>query len=392
MSEICSPEFDYFTQYSVGTPWIFSFFLAPTASETMVNAVWFIVGEILFFQLTLLFFLRWFLRSWGWALVVGLACLMLQFTTASPLYAPSSTSARYPMLIVCVALFVHWVRRDFAWTAGFLLAFALSGSLFLNTETGIYTCAAAAVATLLVAPDFLGPVIRTIALGAITVVLFGLWNLLAFGPGVLQVQYFWLLLEPLMLYSGGLGAWPIEWLGGYHWLYNIISPGLALATIGWVAVSARRSAPPCPRSHLAALAMIALVGLFLTAKFINMSIVALWQVNAIGLIIVMAWWLRALLEQVPAQSPESTQFAIDPRMLILRRGSLRAGGTLGLALMLLIFLCTIEDARNPSLYAIVSYRTHPTLVNYLLGGPDPSLPRPTGPVAPQVRYHGRMWR
>ena len=50
------PGIDYFTQYSVGTPWLFSFFLAPTASETMVNAVWFVIAEILFFQLSLLFF------------------------------------------------------------------------------------------------------------------------------------------------------------------------------------------------------------------------------------------------------------------------------------------------------------------------------------------------
>ena len=58
-----------------------------------------------------------------------------------------------------------------------------------------------------------------------TFVLFWLWNLIAFGPGVLQIEYLLLLLEPLMLYTGGLGAWPIEWLGGYHWLYNIVSPG-----------------------------------------------------------------------------------------------------------------------------------------------------------------------
>jgi hypothetical protein len=50
---------------------LFSFFLAPTASQTMVNAVWFVLVEILFFQLTLVFFLRWFLRSWAWALTGG---------------------------------------------------------------------------------------------------------------------------------------------------------------------------------------------------------------------------------------------------------------------------------------------------------------------------------
>ena len=385
------PGIDYFTQYSVGTPWLFSFFLAPTASATMVNAVWFVIAEILFFQVSLLFFLRWFLRSWGWALIVGAACLMLQFTTESPLYAPSSTAARYPLLAVCIALFAYWVRRDFAWASSLGLATTLSASLFLNTETGIYTCAAVAVAAVVVGPGLFIPVTRTIVLGAMTFVLFMAWSVIAFGSGVLQAKYLWLLLEPLMLYTGGVGAWPIEWMGGYHLLYNIVSPGIALATIGWALVSARQSPPTLPRPQLAALAMTALVGLFLTAKFINMSIVALWQVNAIGLLIVMAWWVRMLLEQLPVQRSGAAQFAVTvgSRTLTISRGSPRAAATFGLVLVLLVFLCTIRDARNPSLYAIAAYRTHPTLVNFLLGGPDtyPCPPARTGcsstPVSPQ---------
>ena len=237
------PGIDYFTQYSVGTPWFFSFFLAPTATATMVNAVWFVVAEILIFQLSLLFFLRWFLRSWSWALVVGLACLMLQFGTSSPLYAPSSTSARYPLLIICVMAFVHWIRRDFAWPATLLLAAALASAIFLNTETGIYICAAAAIVAVIMGPGFVVPVVRTIALGAATLVLFLVWNTIAFGPGVLQIRYLLLLLEPLMLYTGGLVALPIEWLGGYHWIYNVVSPGIALASVAWVAASVRLENP-----------------------------------------------------------------------------------------------------------------------------------------------------
>jgi hypothetical protein len=366
------PGIDYFTQYSVGTPWLFSFFLAPTATATMVNAVWFVVAEILIFQLSLLFFLRWFLRSWSWALVVGLACLMLQFGTSSPLYAPSSTSARYPLLIICVISFVHWVRRDFTWPAALLLAAALASAIFLNTETGIYICAAAAIVAVIMGPGFVVPVVRTVALGAATLVLFLVWNVIAFGPGVLQIQYLLLLLEPLMLYTGGLIAWPIEWLGGYHWIYNIVSPAIALASVAWVAASVRLEKPPCPRPHLAALAMVALVGLFMTAKYINMSIVGLWQVNAVCLLVVVAWWMRALIDQLPQQRSGAARFPfrIGSREVTLHRGSPRTEAAFGLALLLLLFLCTITDPRNPSLYAIPAYRTHPTVVNYVLGGPE----------------------
>ena len=364
------PGFDYFTQYSVGTPWLFSFFLAPTATRTMVNAVWFVIAEILVFQLSLLFFLRWFLRSWSWALVVGLACLMLQFGTSSPLYAPSSTSARYPLLIICVMAFVHWIRRDFVWPATLLLASVLASAIFLNTETGIYTCAAVAIVAVIMGPGFVVPVVRTVALGVATFVLFLVWNVIAFGPGVLQIQYLLLLLEPLMLYTAGLMSWPIEWLGGYHWIYNIVSPAIALASVAWVAASARLEVPPRPRTELAALAMVALVGLFMTAKYINMSIVGLWQVNAICLLVVVAWWMRAFVEQLPQQRSGSARFAFGSKAVTLHRGSPRVEATFGLALLLLLFLCTITDLRNPSLYAIPSYRTLPTVVNYLLGGPE----------------------
>ncbi len=379
------PGIDYFTQYSVGTPWLFSFFLAPTATGTMVNAVWFVVAEMLLFQLSLLFFLRWFLRSWAWALVVGLACLMLQFGTPSPLYAPSSTSARYPLLMVCILLFVRWIGREGAWPAALALATALAGALFLNTETGIYVSAAVAIVTVIVGPGFVAPALRTIALGALTLVLFLVLNVVAFGPGVLQVEYLLRLLEPLLFYTGGVGAWPIDWRGGYHWIYNIVSPGIALASIGWVAASARLATPPCPRPRLAALAIVALVGLFMTTKFINMSIVGLWQVNAICLLVVIAWWVRALLSQLSPVRKAPVVLQVGTRQLRLRRGSPQAEAAAAAALLLLVFLCTITDLRNPSLYAVPSYRTHPTVVNFLLGGPDayPCGDR-TGCVAPPV--------
>ena len=305
------PGIDYFTQYSVGTPWLFSFFLAPTATATMVNAVWFVVAEILIFQLSLLFFLRWFLRSWSWALVVGLACLMLQFGTSSPLYAPSSTSARYPLLIICVMAFVHWIRRDSAWPATLLLAAALASAIFLNTETGIYICAAAAIVAVIMGPGFVVPVVRTVALGAATLVFFLVWNTIAFGPGVLQIQYLLLLLEPLMLYTGGLVALADRMARRLPLDLQCRLPGIALASVAWVAASVRLENPPCPRTHLAALAMVALVGLFMTAKYINMSIVGLWQVNAVCLLVVVAWWMRALLQQLPQQTKRLSSICIQ---------------------------------------------------------------------------------
>jgi hypothetical protein len=350
------PGIDYFTQYSVGTPWVFSFFLAQTASETMVHAVWFVIAEMLFFELTLFWFLWWLLRGWGWALVMSLAILMMQFTTSNPLYAPSSTSARYPLMILVAGLFACWVRKRLLLSMTVMLSLSLACALFLNTETGIYISAAVAIATVLAVPPLLRSVGSVALLGVLTFVFFALLSLVAFGSGVLDLRYFYYLLEPLVLYTSGLGAWPIEWIGGLHWLYNIVSPGMAIATVGWVAVVARQSVPPVDRSRLAALAMISLIGLFLTAKFINMSIVALWQVSSVGLLIVLAWWARSLLD------------SLDRRSVMLGRLDARTAATTGVWGLLAAFLFMIDDPRNPSLYAVMSYRTHPTVVNAVLGG------------------------
>jgi len=95
---------------------------------------------------------------------------------------------------------------------------------------------------------------------------------------------------------------------------------------------------------------------------------------------VMAWWLRELVTQLPAQWPGSLPLAADPIGPIRRHLLPRAVATFLLALASIVFLSTIGDPRNPSLYAIASYRTHPTLVNYLFGGPDsyPCPPDRTG--------------
>lgn len=113
----------------------------------------------------------------------------------------------------------------------------------MNTETGVYASVAAVVALFVLGPGFVLPAFSAAALAVSTAIFLIVWNWVAFGAGIFQWQYLMMLLEPLLLYSAGLGAWSIEWLGGYHWIYNFILPGLALATIGW-AVGAMRAGRP----------------------------------------------------------------------------------------------------------------------------------------------------
>ena len=353
------PGIDYYTQYSIGTPWLFSYFLGPTADRTMINAVWFEVAEMAFFEITLFAFLWWFLRSWVWALVLTVAILLTQFTTPDPLYAPSSTASRYPLLMLVALLFIEWMKRGLTLLVMPLLALALAGSLFLNTETGIYASGAVAIAAIATVPaaNWLFTLRQVLLLGAMTFIAFMLLSALAFGPGVFDVHFLAYLTEPMLLYGSGFGAFPLDWRDGWHWLYNIVAPGVTLATVGWAAIVARRPDPPFPRERLAALIFVSLAGLFLSAKYINMSLVSLWQVNCFGFLIVLAWWVRVLLDTLNNRPLITKPF-------VLRLGSLFAAG---FAALLFAWLLIVNDPRGPGLHAIASYRTLPTAVNRVFG-------------------------
>ncbi|MGE3304320.1 MAG: hypothetical protein AB7M12_14540, partial [Hyphomonadaceae bacterium] len=350
------PGIDYFTQYSIGTPWLFHFLLGPTAAGAVENAVWFQVAEIFFFEATFLYFLRTFLRSWSWALVIAVAALLVQFTTPDPLYAPSSLASRYVLAPLVAILLTRWVRKDFALAFMPAVSAALAGALFLNTETGVYAALAAALATMAAAPALLLGVRRVAVLAAAAFSAFMVLSVLAFGPGVLDYRFLLYLFEPFFIYGGGMGAWAVDWARGLHWIYNIVSPGLALASIGW-AIAQRRRAPALDASETAALVFVSAFGLFLTAKFINMSIVALWQVNSWALLVVAAWWAHRLLAKAPAIPLGGG-----------RRISGEAAAAAGAAVVLFAFLASINDPRNPSLYAVAAYRTFPSIVNKLTGG------------------------
>ena len=49
-------------------------------------------------------------------------------------------------------LFVEWMKRGLTFSVMPFLALALAGSLFLNTETGIYASGAVAIAAIATAP------------------------------------------------------------------------------------------------------------------------------------------------------------------------------------------------------------------------------------------------
>ena len=350
------PGIDYYSEYSIGTPWLFHYFLDPSFEQTMINAVWFEVAEIAFFEITVFLFVWWLLRNWGWALALTVAILLTQFTTSDPLYAPSSTACRYPFMALVGICFVLWVKRGMTAATSLCLALALAGSIFMNTETGIAASAAVVVATAATAPDLVRSTGRVVLLIVLTCIAFLLLSAFAFGPGVFDIRFIEYLFEPMLLFAGGFGSVALDWGRGWPWLYNIVAPGFALASVAWAVIAAHERHSTLPRDRLAALAWVSLTALLMSAKFINMSLVSVWQLNSWAFLIVLGWWSKVLIEFVRDRQLLARPLAVRLRQVLA--GSLAA--------LLIFFLLGFSDGRS-SLLAVASYRTFPSVVNRIFG-------------------------
>jgi hypothetical protein len=110
-----------------------------------------------------------------------------------------------------------------------------------------------------------------------------------FGPRVLSVTFAERLLEPLLLYATGFGTRLLNWAPGWGYWYNLVGPGLAVATVGVLLGYGRRGPLP-PRAVLYG-AAASLVGLAMLFKWVNRSIDILWSLNGGLVVAVAAWWV-----------------------------------------------------------------------------------------------------
>ena len=137
------------------------------------------------------------------------------------------------------------------------------------------------------------------AVGASSFVFLAALLLLAFGPEALTVQFVIGLIEPLTIYG----------VAGFGGLAHCVdAAGMELA----LQYGCARNCPRDHRRHAANCAQragrspargivlfFAACGLLMAAKFINQSIIAVWQMNALGFLVVLGWWAVALARTVP---------------------------------------------------------------------------------------------
>ena len=344
------PGIDYYAQYGVGLGWVFSLFPGTNTQEVLLHYVALAVTVTWLFYAHLILILQWLYRSWLAAATVSILSLILLFHTAVHFEDPSSTVLRYPLLTVCAALLARWVAEPGNWFRLLALALAIATCLFLETETGIITAIAVTLGFVAVSPWRQAMFLWLTALGFATLCLFLLLLFIIFGRGALTLQFLEGWIEPLTIYGvAGLGAWPILWtLKYWNWLYNFVAPGMALATVA-VAIRAGRD-DRLDRPRTAVLVYFAVSALLMMAKFINMSLVAVWQMNALGMLVAVGWWAVVVARALPP----ITRFRAVP--IPIRSIVASAMLTLPVALA-----ATTSDRRNPTDYALKSWLKYPAL-------------------------------
>jgi hypothetical protein len=344
------PGVDFFPQYGIGIGYLFSFFLRPTAAATIANAVLVTAGLSAFYFASALWVLRRLYRSRVYATVVVLFALLLTFhTSMTPLGVfldPSAWPARYPFLFVFILLFARAVdsRRQ---SASLAVAGAAAGlCLFWNTETGLYATASATLATILLRGGA-GAIARNLAAFAGgTVLAFFALSVLAYGPGIFQPAFLTGLIKPMTIYTEGYGAFLIVWQSPLNIIYAVLSPIIGFATMGWSATLLLRGNPRYGRRTLVVLFLLSMLGNGLMLKWLNMSFDALWHVNALPILAVMAWWVRVAFDFYAAR--------VAPVRIALAQAALIAA--------LLIFLGVVQDARNPSNYGLRAFSLYPSVL------------------------------
>lgn len=348
------PGIDYFTQYSLGMGYVFSFLLGHSAEQTMVRYVWFVLAVLWLFYAQMAYVLLRLYRSWWVAAIVTLLSLVLLFHTSRHFFDPSSSVLRYPLLGVSALLVSRWIVMPQSYLRTVLLAASLALSVFFNTETGIIFIVSTFIATAIVPNKPLAFFRSFITLMLLTGMMLVLLLLSVYGNGILSLNFVAGIIKPLLIYGQiGFGGWLINWsLHDLNWFYNLVVPGMTLATLA--IVSRIKTSHENELQRLSMLVFMATAGLLMMAKFINMSIIAVWQMNALGLFVAMGWWLDVFINH-----RESVRIELFSRTMMLQTNKAL---TMLVVLSAAYLACCSNDARNVERYGMRSWLKYPALV------------------------------
>ncbi len=376
------PGLDYYTQYSIGVPWLFHFIMGQSAQHAVLAYVVIVIVATWLFYAHLIFILQWLYRSWIAAAVVAFIPLILGFVYPSvfpaPYFAPSSSILRYPLLTLCAMLTGYWAEAPGRPARLASIAAATGLSVFLETESGIVMMVAAPMTIFLTQPWRSYVIPPIIAFVAISLAVFAAILFIAFGLATFQPEFVSRLFDGVILYgTSGFGGWPANWtLGEWNWLYHFVAPGASLATMAVIVRAA--NLPSFEKRRMAVLGFLAASGLMLLAKYGNMSLAAVWQMSAIGPFSVLGWWCLALIRRIdpnmivqgsyvglPRDTPEQTAL----RGWRQRAYPLRSVVAAGMIILAVAFVYSPSEDRNPGRYGLRAWANFPSLLKWPFARP-----------------------
>jgi hypothetical protein len=281
------PNVNYFSQYSLAIPYIFSWALSSEVAQVVQRYLYgMTVGMVLYTALYYWLLSRLYTsRFWGFAFTL----LMLAFlANAIPWGEPSSAPLRFLFFPICAVLLLRYGLNS---TVSVVAASILCALAILNnSETGIHT-ALAYVTVLFIASPSWAQFSRHFALlifGTIAGVV-GLCAL-CYGWDALSLEFLIGNLRPLVVNSiAGFGNYPLSWdLKHWTWLQCLVVPGVAtlMLALFYYKTWTNRALTRTEQS----LTFCGAFGLLLFLKFMYRSFLALGHANGGPLIVVLGFW------------------------------------------------------------------------------------------------------
>lgn len=279
------PGLDFESHYGIGHAYGFSFAVGSGGLQKTLEryVVFLLVVSVLYLLSAFLVLTDWLRSPWA-ALAVTLA-LVITSCEGMSYNAPSCWPIRHPFLFGFLFAAVRGTGSGW-WCVG---AGGIAGlSLFWQTDIGLYTLASG-TALYTASWLFLGTSVwRPLVFLATGVGSFFVVCTLLFGSRVLSPLFVERLFEPLLLYATGFGNQVFNWESGWGYWYNVIGPGLAIASVGVMLTYGRRGEAP-PRAVLYG-AAASVLGLAMLFKWVNRSIDILWGLNGGLVVAVTGWW------------------------------------------------------------------------------------------------------
>jgi hypothetical protein len=278
------PGLDFESHYGIGHAYAFSLVMGDGGYHRVLErfVLFVLVVSLAYFLSAHLVLTDWL----GNPVAAFLVTLLLAVFAVEGLgyQMPSCWPVRHPFAFAFLFCAVRGVESS-RWC---LAAGAVGGlSLFWQTDIGLFTLAAGG-ALYLANAVFLGGawskpgVFLAMGLGTFLAIC-----LVLFGPRVLDATFVQRLCEPLMLYATGFGTTLMTWRTGWNSWFNLIGPGIAIASVAAFIGYGRRGVPP--RGVVYA-AVTSLLGLAMLTKWVNRSIDIVWALNG-GLVLAAAgWW------------------------------------------------------------------------------------------------------